>query len=35
MTIVNGILLIIVGLGAMGFGLLLFYSLLPLFYAFF
>ena len=35
MQIVNGIVLIIVGLGAMGFGLMLFYALLPLFYAFF
>jgi hypothetical protein len=35
MYIVNGILLILVGLGAMGFGLMLFYALLPLFYAFF
>ena len=31
MVIVNGILLILVGLGAMGFGLMLFYALLPLF----
>ncbi|MGA7276807.1 MAG: hypothetical protein WBW79_02615 [Desulfocapsaceae bacterium] len=35
MIIVNGILLILAGLGVMGFGLLLFYALLPLFYAFF
>lgn len=35
MQIVNGIVLIIVGLGAMGFGLMLFYALLPLLYAFF
>lgn len=35
MSIVNGILLTLVGLGAMGFGLMLFYALLPLFYAFF
>ena len=35
MYIVNGIFLILVGLGAMGFGLMLFYVLLPLFYAFF
>jgi len=35
MYIVNGIILILVGLGAMGFGLFLFYALLPLFYAFF
>lgn len=35
MFVLNGILLILVGLGVMGFGLLLFYALLPLFYAFF
>ena len=35
MDIVNGIFLLLVGLGAMGFGLMLFYALLPLFYAFF
>ena len=35
MYILNGILLIVVGIGAMGFGLMLFYALLPLFYAFF
>ena len=35
MVILNGILLLVVGLGAMGFGLMLFYALLPLFYAFF
>jgi hypothetical protein len=35
MNIGNGIFLILVGLGAMGFGLMLFYALLPLFYAFF
>lgn len=35
MHVVNGIFLILVGLGAMGFGLMLFYALLPLFYAFF
>ncbi len=35
MNIVNGLGLIVVGLGAMGFGLMLFYALLPLFYAFF
>ena len=35
MQILNGIFLILVGLGAMGFGLMLFYALLPLFYAFF
>lgn len=35
MYIVNGILLILAGIGAMGFGLMLFYALLPLFYAFF
>ena len=35
MTIINGILLTLVGLGVMGFGLMLFYALLPLFYAFF
>lgn len=35
MYIVNGIFLIVVGLGVMGFGLMLFYALLPLFYAFF
>lgn len=35
MNLVNGLFLMVVGLGAMGFGLLLFYALLPLFYAFF
>ncbi len=35
MIILNGIALILVGLGVMGFGLFLFYALLPLFYAFF
>jgi hypothetical protein len=35
MIILNGIALIFVGLGVMGFGLFLFYALLPLFYAFF
>lgn len=35
MFILNGIALIFVGLGLMGFGLFLFYALLPLFYAFF
>jgi hypothetical protein len=35
MSIINGLLLILVGFGAMGFGLFLFYALLPLFYAFF
>ena len=35
MYIINGLLLILVGLGAMGFGLFLFYAFLPLFYAFF
>lgn len=35
MHLVNGAFLIIIGLGAMGFGLFLFYALLPLFYAFF
>ncbi|MDJ0957319.1 MAG: hypothetical protein QNI91_10690 [Arenicellales bacterium] len=35
MSIINGIFLVLVGLGAMGFGLMLFYALLPLFYAFF
>lgn len=35
MFILNGIALIVVGLGVMGFGLFLFYALLPLFYAFF
>ena len=35
MALLNGILLILAGLGAMGFGLLIFYALLPLFYAFF
>lgn len=35
MYIVNGLLLILAGIGAMGFGLMLFYALLPLFYAFF
>ena len=31
--ILNGIFLILAGLGAMGFGLMIFYALLPLFYA--
>jgi len=35
MFLLNGIALIVVGLAAMGFGLFLFYALLPLFYAFF
>ena len=35
MTLLNGILLVLAGLGAMGFGLMIFYALLPLFYAFF
>lgn len=35
MDIINGIFLILVGLAAMGFGLFLFYALLPLFYAIF
>lgn len=35
MFIVTGIILIFIGLGAMGFGLMLFYALLPLFYAIF
>ena len=35
MIVLNGISLIIVGLGVMGFGLFLFYAFLPLFYAFF
>lgn len=35
MFILNGIALILVGLAVMGFGLFLFYALLPLFYAFF
>jgi hypothetical protein len=35
MIVINGIALIFVGLGVMGFGLFLFYALLPLFYAFF
>ncbi len=35
MFVLNGIALIFVGLAAMGFGLFLFYALLPLFYAFF
>ncbi len=35
MIVLNGIALIFVGLAAMGFGLFLFYALLPLFYAFF
>ena len=34
-VLINGISLILVGLAAMGFGLFLFYALLPLFYAFF
>ena len=35
MFLLNGIVLILAGVGAMGFGLFLFYALLPLFYAFF
>lgn len=35
MHILNGISLILVGVAAMGFGLLFFYALLPLFYGFF
>jgi hypothetical protein len=35
MYVVNGIVLVLAGVGAMGFGLFLFYALLPLFYAFF
>ena len=35
MYVLNGIVLILAGVGAMGFGLFLFYALLPLFYAFF
>ena len=35
MFVLNGLFLIVVGVGAMGFGLMLFYALLPLFYAFF
>jgi hypothetical protein len=35
MFVLNGVALIVVGLGVMSFGLLLFYALLPLFYAFF
>jgi hypothetical protein len=35
MYVINGLLLILAGLGAMGFGLFLFYAFLPLFYAFF
>ncbi len=35
MIVLNGIALIFVGLAAMGFGLFLFYALLPLFYALF
>lgn len=35
MYLLNGISLILVGLAAMGFGLFLFYAVLPLFYAFF
>ena len=35
MLLLNGIVLILAGIGAMGFGLFLFYALLPLFYAFF
>jgi hypothetical protein len=35
MDIFHGIFLIVVGLAVMGFGLFLFYALLPLFYAFF
>ena len=35
MDIVNGALLCLIGVGVMGFGLMLFYALLPLFYAFF
>lgn len=35
MYVINGLLLILAGLGAMGFGLFLFYAFLPVFYAFF
>jgi len=35
MMILDGVLLIVVGLARMGFGLFLFYAFLPLFYAFF
>jgi len=35
MFIINAIILIVAGFGAMGFGLFLFYALLPLFYALF
>ena len=35
MYVINGLLLILVGLGAMGFGLFLFYAFLPVLYAFF
>ena len=35
MYVINGIVLVLAGVGAMGFGLFLFYALLPLFYAFF
>ena len=35
MDILNGLFLIVVGLGTMGLGLFLFYALLPLFYGFF
>ena len=35
MFVINGMVLVLAGLGAMGFGLMLFYALLPLFYAFF
>lgn len=35
MEILNGIFLLIVGFGVMAFGLMIFYAMLPLFYAFF
>lgn len=35
MYVVNALALIVVGIAAMGFGLMMFYALLPLFYAFF
>ena len=35
MAFLNGIFLLIVGLGVMAFGLMIFYAMLPLFYAFF
>lgn len=35
MDVLNGIFLLIVGLGVMAFGLMIFYAILPLFYAFF